>query len=107
MNDKSIDNCYYPTRYVMSKHRTQPSWTINPTQKKEVPQLSLSSELTLLPNIMSDQQLSLQILQINLNKSEKVHLELLNNLKEKDWDIVLVQESHTTAFSSIRTPTNY
>ena len=50
---------------------------------------------------------TLRILQINLNKSEKAHLELLNNLKGDKWDIVLVQEPHTTSFSAIRTPTRF
>ena len=51
---------------------------------------------------------SLRILQINLNKSEKAHLELINNIKAKDWDIVLVQEPHIIGhFNTIRTPTNF
>ena len=50
---------------------------------------------------------SLCILQINLNKSEKAHLELLNSLKGDEWDIVLVQEPHVTAFCAIRTPTKF
>jgi ribonuclease HI/exonuclease III len=54
-----------------------------------------------------NQPTTLRILQINLNKSEKAHLELLNNLKGTNWDIVLVQEPHVTSFSNVRTPTNY
>lgn len=47
-------------------------------------------------------------MQINLNKSEKAHLELINNVKARDWDIVLVQEPHTIGhFNTIRTPTNF
>jgi ribonuclease HI len=50
---------------------------------------------------------SLRILQLNLNKSEKAHLELFNNVG-KDWDIVLLQEPHIiNNFNAIRTPTNY
>jgi hypothetical protein len=50
---------------------------------------------------------SLRILQLNLNKSEKAHLELLNNVG-KDWDIVLLQEPHIiNNFNAIRTPTNF
>ncbi|EDQ99743.1 uncharacterized protein LACBIDRAFT_315285 [Laccaria bicolor S238N-H82] len=49
----------------------------------------------------------LQILQINLNKSSKVHLELYNKLSRKDWDIILVQEPHVTAMGNIRTPNGY
>jgi hypothetical protein len=57
----------------------------------------------------TQQQLtSLHILQINLNKSEKAHLELINNVKAKDWDIMLVQEPHIIGhFNTIRTPTNF
>jgi ribonuclease HI/exonuclease III len=52
--------------------------------------------------------LRLRILQINLNKSEKAHLDLLNNVTSKDWDIVLIQEPHTiNRFNAIRTPTNF
>jgi len=47
------------------------------------------------------------ILQINLNKSEKAHLNLLSNIEGKDWDIVLIQEPHTTKFNTIRTPNNF
>ena len=50
---------------------------------------------------------SLRILQINLNKLEKAHLELLNNLKGEKWDVVLVQEPHATAFCAICTPTKF
>jgi len=49
----------------------------------------------------------LHILQINLNKSEKAHLDLLSNIEGKDWDIVLIQEPHTTKFNAIRTPNNF
>jgi hypothetical protein len=50
---------------------------------------------------------SLRILQLNLNKSEKAHLELSNNVG-KDWDIVLLQEPHIiNHFNAIRTPANF
>jgi ribonuclease HI/exonuclease III len=52
--------------------------------------------------------LHLRILQINLNKSEKAHLDLLNTATSKDWDIVLIQEPHTiNKFNAIQTPTNF
>jgi exonuclease III len=52
---------------------------------------------------------TLRILQLNLNKSEKAHLELCNNVgKGKGWDIVLIQEPHIiNTFNAIRTPTNF
>ena len=55
------------------------------------------------------QQLTLLcILQINLNKSEKAHLELINSVKSKDWDIVLVQEPHNIGhFNTIQSSTNF
>ena len=43
----------------------------------------------------------LRILQINLNKSEKAHLDLLNGPLGTRWDIVLLQEPHTTKFNTI------
>jgi hypothetical protein len=49
----------------------------------------------------------LRILQINLNKSAKAHLELYNKVLRKDWDFVLVQEPYVTAMGNIRTPTGY
>lgn len=45
----------------------------------------------------------LRILQINLNKSEKAHLDLLNGPLGTRWDIVLLQEPHVTKFNTIRT----
>jgi len=56
----------------------------------------------------SHQLTCLRILQINLNKSKKAHLELINTVKTKDWDIVLVQEPRTIGhFNTIQTPTNF
>ena len=49
----------------------------------------------------------LRVLQINLNKLEQAHMELINNLKGDNWDVVLVQEPHVTAFCAIRTPTRF
>jgi Endonuclease-reverse transcriptase len=48
------------------------------------------------------------MLQINLNKSEKAHLDLLNNVSTTDWDVILIQEPHiVTPFNHIRTPRNF
>src|SRR5262245_37322352 len=49
----------------------------------------------------------LSILQINLNKSSHAHLDLINNVNSAKWDIILVQEPHTTFFTNIRTPNHY
>jgi len=49
----------------------------------------------------------LWILQINLNKSSKAHLELYNKVSRDEWDIILVQEPHVTAMGNIRTPNGY
>ena len=49
----------------------------------------------------------LHILQINLNKSEKVHLDLLNRPLGMQWDIVLLQEPHIMKFNMIRTPMHF
>src|SRR5882757_8758513 len=52
--------------------------------------------------------LSLRILQLNLNKSEKAHIEFINNIKKENWDVVLVQEPHMISrFNVLRTPTNF
>ena len=50
----------------------------------------------------------LRIFQINLNKSQTAHLEIINVIESNKWDIVLVQEPHMiNKFNAIRTPTNY
>ena len=49
----------------------------------------------------------LRILQINLNKSEKAHLEIINERLSGEYDIILIQEPHTTTFNAVRTPTNF
>ena len=50
---------------------------------------------------------SIRILQINLNKSEKAHLDIINENVSKNYDLILIQEPHTTTFNAIRTPTNF
>jgi hypothetical protein len=49
----------------------------------------------------------IRILQINLNKSRKVHLDLVNEDLSKNYDIILIQEPHITQFNTIWTPTNF
>jgi hypothetical protein len=50
---------------------------------------------------------TLRLLQINLNKSEKAHLDIINENLSQDYDLILIQEPYTTTFNAIRTPTNF
>jgi ribonuclease HI len=50
---------------------------------------------------------AIRILQLNLNKSEKAHLELINSDLGHKYDIILIQEPYTTTFNAIRTPANF
>jgi hypothetical protein len=53
-------------------------------------------------------QKTIRILQINLNKSQKAHLDLLGNVKSDKWDLVLIQEPHIMSkFLHIQTPNNF
>src|SRR6202522_1549053 len=47
------------------------------------------------------------MLQINLNKSEKAHLDIINERFCQDYNVILIQEPYTTTFNAIRTPTNF
>ena len=49
----------------------------------------------------------LQILQINLNKSEKAHLDLINSALGKYWDVILIQEPYLTFLGHIQTPNGF
>src|SRR5277367_1623304 len=49
----------------------------------------------------------LRIFQLNLNKSEKAHLDLVNGALGKNWDIVLIQEPYLTFLGHIRTPNGF
>jgi hypothetical protein len=59
------------------------------------------------PQANADIDKSIRILQINLNKSEKAHLDILNEKVSQNYDVILIQEPHTTAFKGIRTPSNF
>ena len=50
---------------------------------------------------------TITIFQINLNKSEKAHLDLINDEVSHKYDIMLIQEPYTTPFNAIRTPSNF
>ena len=59
------------------------------------------------PNDDQENPNNLVILQINLNKSEKAHLDIINEKVSEKYDIMLIQESYTTKFNAIRTPPNF
>ena len=50
---------------------------------------------------------SIRILQLNLNKSEKAHLDIINENLSQKYDIILIQEPYTTIFNAIRTLANF
>ena len=49
----------------------------------------------------------IRLLQINLNKSEKAHLDIINEEVSNNYDIMLIQEPFATTLNAIRTPTNF
>jgi ribonuclease HI/exonuclease III len=55
----------------------------------------------------AEQATKIRIIQINLNKSERAHLDIINGKVSEKYDIMLIQEPHATAFNAIRTPTNF
>ena len=59
------------------------------------------------PANQQGQNKALRIILINLNKSEKAHLDIINEKVSQKYNIMLIQEPHTTAFNAIRTPTNF
>ena len=59
------------------------------------------------PPNLEDQTTKIKILQINLNKSEKAHLDIVNDRLSQKFDIMLIQEPYTTQFNAIRTLTNF
>ena len=59
------------------------------------------------PNLQQENQKDIVILQINLNKSEKAHLDIINEDVSQKYDIILIQEPYTTTFNMIRTPANF
>jgi hypothetical protein len=59
------------------------------------------------PEAQPQQLNSIRILQINLNKSECAHLDIINERVSQKFDIMLIQEPYGTIFNTIRTPTNF
>ena len=49
----------------------------------------------------------IRILQINLNKSKKAHLDIINERVSNEYDVILIQEPYTTVFNAVRTPANF
>ena len=59
------------------------------------------------PTSQAEQHTKIRILQCNLNKSEKAHLDIINEKVSRNYDIILIQEPYTTKFNAIRTPINF
>jgi hypothetical protein len=59
------------------------------------------------PNARQEEPKSIVILQINLNKSEKAQLDIINENVSQKYDIILIQEPHVTTFNKIRSPANF
>ena len=57
--------------------------------------------------VIEPTQNRLRILQLNLNKSERVHLDVINSTLGKNWDIILIQEPYLTHLGHIRTPNGF
>ncbi|KXN92805.1 hypothetical protein AN958_05219 [Leucoagaricus sp. SymC.cos] len=49
----------------------------------------------------------LRIFQLNMNKLETAHLDLINRKLGEYWDIVCIQELHITKIGHIQTPNCY
>jgi endonuclease/exonuclease/phosphatase family metal-dependent hydrolase len=60
-----------------------------------------------LPNAQPQQLDSIRLLQIDLNKLECAHLDIINERVSQRFDIILIQEPYGTIFNAIRTPTNF
>ena len=60
-----------------------------------------------LPIPQDEEPKSIVLLQINLNKSEKAHLDIINEKVSQKYDIILIQEPYRTKFNAIRTPANF
>lgn len=58
-------------------------------------------------NPQAESHKNIKILQINLNKSEKAHLDIINDKVSMNYNVILIQEPHTMAFNAIRSPANF
>jgi hypothetical protein len=59
------------------------------------------------PAPQENQPFKIRMLQINLNKSEKAHLNIINERVSQNYEIMLIQEPYTTTFNAIRNPANF
>ena len=59
------------------------------------------------PPYQENQEVKIRILQCNLNKSERAHLDIINEKVSQKYDVMLIQEPYTTKFNAIRTPANF
>jgi hypothetical protein len=59
------------------------------------------------PANQEDITTKIRIMQVNLNKSERAHLDIINENVSQRYDIMLIQEPYTTTFNAIRMPTNF
>ncbi|KAF8805473.1 hypothetical protein BYT27DRAFT_7104439, partial [Phlegmacium glaucopus] len=72
--------------------------------------LSSSSDRQIPTNsqLIHEPQLNrLRLLQLNINKSQKAHLDLINGPLGKNWDLILIQEPYITTLGHIRTPNGF
>ena len=60
-----------------------------------------------LPIHPDNQEVKIRIMQCNLNKSERAHLDIINERVSQKYDIMLIQEPYTTKFNAIRAPANF
>ena len=74
-----------PPQTVQQTHHQHP--TMSETQERMQEQIENTNNIC--------------IFQINLNKSEKAHLDIINGRTSKHYDIMLIQEPYTTAFNAI------
>ena len=59
------------------------------------------------PAHQEDTPIKIRIMQINLNKSERAHLDIINERVSQKYNIMLIQELYTMAFNAIRTLANF
>ena len=58
-------------------------------------------------DLQDEDPINITLLQVNLNKSEKAHLDIINKKVSQKYNVMLIQEPYTTKFNAIQTPTNF
>ena len=81
-----------------------PTQTQTPTLTTWLPMLE---QQQVNPENIEELNIKLRIMQINLNKSEKAHLDIINEKVSRHYDLMLIQEPYAMTFNHIRTPTNF